>query len=163
MIEGSLIEGDKQIAPPDEVKLQMSKQQVDQVVASIRMCLDDHGRVSSLDSLKSTGFAAYDTRLTHEMSRWRYRPYEVNGRPVPVCRARRAPPASAPVRGEGPRAGPYPRPPGRRGRPAPEGRPGRRRPPPARPAADTRPCLDCPYYSCRSASIGSIEAARSAG
>ena len=85
MIEGSLIEGDKQIAPPEEVKLQMANQGLDQVIASVRMCLDARGRVSSLDQIKSSGFAGYDSKLTREMSDWRYRPYEVNGRAVPVC------------------------------------------------------------------------------
>ncbi len=85
MIEGDLIQGDKQISPPEPVKVQMAKQGVDQLVASIRMCLDDRGHVSSLDSIKSSGFAAYDARLTHEMNHWRYRPYRVNGQPVAVC------------------------------------------------------------------------------
>ena len=37
--------------------------------------------------LKSTGFGAYDSKIQSEMRSWRYRPYMMNGRAVPVCTA----------------------------------------------------------------------------
>jgi len=38
--------------------------------------------------LKSTGFPAYDSKIqTKIRGEWRYKPYNVNGKAVPVCTA----------------------------------------------------------------------------
>ena len=38
--------------------------------------------------LKSTGFPAYDNKILSKMrGEWRYKPYMVNGKAVPVCTA----------------------------------------------------------------------------
>lgn len=33
------------------------------------------------------GVAAYDAKIAAELAKWRYSPYEVDGKPVPVCTA----------------------------------------------------------------------------
>ena len=45
------------------------------------------GAVNTLNVLKSSGFPAYDQKITREMRNWRYRPYMINGKPAPVCTA----------------------------------------------------------------------------
>jgi hypothetical protein len=40
-----------------------------------------------IKKLKGTGFANYDTIIETGMARWRYKPYQVNGKAVPVCTA----------------------------------------------------------------------------
>jgi len=38
--------------------------------------------------LKSTGFPGYDTTIKHTIeTTWRYAPYLVNGKAIPVCTA----------------------------------------------------------------------------
>jgi hypothetical protein len=38
--------------------------------------------------VKSTGFPAYDSKISNTIhGEWRYRPYNVNGKAVPVCTA----------------------------------------------------------------------------
>ena len=49
------------------------------------MCLSSGGSVDKLQVLKSTGYAAYDSKIKSTMRSWRYRPFKVNGRAVPVC------------------------------------------------------------------------------
>ena len=38
--------------------------------------------------LKSSGFPSYDAKIKNKMqNEWKYKPYAVNGRAVPVCTA----------------------------------------------------------------------------
>jgi TonB family protein len=87
LIEGYRIGGNARIAPPEEVRLAMRKADRMQTRATVKLCLDDAGRVDSLRLLGSSGYQAYDAKLLAEMRDWRYRPYEVNGRPIGVCTA----------------------------------------------------------------------------
>jgi len=46
------------------------------------------GAVTSVKMLKGTGFPAYDNKIQSKMNgEWKYKPYAVNGRAVPVCTA----------------------------------------------------------------------------
>ena len=59
----------------------------DRVIASFKLCLDDKGAVNTVTLLKSSGYSAYDATITRELQKWAYRPYQVNGKAVPVCTA----------------------------------------------------------------------------
>ncbi len=86
MIEGSRIEGNPQISPPDTVKQAIARAGADSVKGMVKMCLDREGRVRSLNLLRSTGYAEYDQRLVAGMRGWRYHPYRLDsGAAVPVC------------------------------------------------------------------------------
>jgi TonB family protein len=86
LIEGSRIEGDPQIAPPDSVRQAMARSGVDKLSGVVKMCLDKRGRVGELRVLRSTGHPAYDQRLLDGMRGWRYHPYKLDsGAAVPVC------------------------------------------------------------------------------
>lgn len=86
LIEGSRIEGDPRIGPPDSVRQAMARTGQDMVRGHVKMCLDREGSVRSLRVLRSTGHAEYDQRLLAGMRSWRYRPYRLDsGQKVPVC------------------------------------------------------------------------------
>jgi len=88
MLEGSRISGEKMIAPDDVTKTEIQRSGKDKVIGSFKLCLTVDGSISSVTMLKSTGFGAYDTKIQGKMrSEWRYKPYNVNGKPVPVCTA----------------------------------------------------------------------------
>jgi protein TonB len=88
MLEGSRIAGDKMIAPDDVTKTEIGRSGKDRIVGSYKLCLTLDGSISSVAQLKSTGFPAYDAKIQGKMrSEWRYKPYNVNGKPVPVCTA----------------------------------------------------------------------------
>ena len=87
LIEGKLVAGNKQITPPDTVKLEMANQDQKQLITSVRMCLDKRGSVTSIERIKSSGYLAYDSKIEREMNGWRYEPYKVNGKAIPVCTA----------------------------------------------------------------------------
>ena len=88
MLEGSRIAGDKMITPDDVTKTEIQRSGKDRVIGSFKLCLTVDGSISGVTMLKSTGFGAYDTKIQTKMrGEWRYRPYMVNGKAVPVCTA----------------------------------------------------------------------------
>lgn len=87
LLEGERISGDAKITPDDDTKAEIQLSGKTNVIGSFKLCVTIGGDVSSIKILKSTGFAAYDAKIQAEIQNWRYRPYEVNGRAVPVCTA----------------------------------------------------------------------------
>lgn len=88
LLEGSRIAGDKMIVPDDVTKTEIQRSGKNRIVGSFKLCLTVTGAISSITMLKSTGFPAYDNKIQSKMrSEWRYKPYMVNGKAVPVCTA----------------------------------------------------------------------------
>jgi len=88
MLEGSRIRGDKTIVPDDVTKTEIQRSGKDKVIGSFKLCLSATGDISSVTMLKSTGFSAYDGKISSTMrAEWGYKPYMVNGKAVPVCTA----------------------------------------------------------------------------
>jgi len=87
LLEGQRIAGNKMIIPNDVTKTEIQRSGKDRIIGSYKLCITTDGNISSIKQLKSTGFGAYDSKILAEMHNWRYRPYLVNGRAVPVCTA----------------------------------------------------------------------------
>ena len=88
LLEGSRIAGEKQIVPDDVTKTEIGRSGKDRIVGSFKLCLTMTGAIQNVTQLKSTGFPAYDNKILNKMrSEWRYKPYMVNGKAVPVCTA----------------------------------------------------------------------------
>jgi protein TonB len=88
LLEGSRIAGEKHIIPDDVTKTEIMRSGKDKVIGSFKLCLDVGGKITSVTQLKSTGFPAYDNKILGKMrGDWKYKPYAVNGRAVPVCTA----------------------------------------------------------------------------
>jgi TonB family protein len=77
--------GNEKIYPPDSVRVSMVHEGVDTLQGTIKLCVSETGVIDSLRVLKSTGYPSYDTELLRQMRSWQYRPYRVNGAPVPMC------------------------------------------------------------------------------
>jgi len=87
LLEGQRISGDKNIVPDDVTKTEIQRSGKEKLVGSYKLCLNADGEIATINQLKSTGFSAYDSKIQREMRTWRYRPYMVNGKAVPVCTA----------------------------------------------------------------------------
>ena len=87
LLEGYRIAGNQAIAPDDLTKVAIARAGRERLIGSLKLCVDETGAVTIITLLKSTGFPDYDAKLEREMWQWRYKPYEVNGRPVRVCTA----------------------------------------------------------------------------
>lgn len=83
-LEASRISGEKDIQPPNNVATKISREGK-RVVGVVKMCLNGAGTVKSLNMLKSTGHPTYDAKIKSKMRLWKYRPFKVNGKSVPVC------------------------------------------------------------------------------
>lgn len=86
-LEGHRTGGTVQIEPDDATKLAMQAKHVSRVVGSWKICVTTTGTVSEVVALRPTGWARYDAKIAAELARWTYTPYEVDGKPVPVCTA----------------------------------------------------------------------------
>jgi hypothetical protein len=85
LLEGHRIEGKKTIVPDADGKKALHDAHVDRVTGTFRLCLDTAGVVESVLPLRSTGLASYDRDILRAMEQWRYSPYMVDGKAVPVC------------------------------------------------------------------------------
>lgn len=85
LVEGRRISGNKLIAPDDDIKTAIGKSRVDTVRGNFRVCLDESGSVESVLPLRSTGYASYDRKIMGGIMSWKYSPYLVDDKPVPVC------------------------------------------------------------------------------
>ncbi len=83
-LEAQRISGEKDIQPPNDVATTISRSGKG-VVGVVKMCLSSGGSVQKLNVLKSTGYPGYDNKIKTKMREWRYRPFMVNGKAVPVC------------------------------------------------------------------------------
>lgn len=78
-------DGNRQPQPADVTKTEMHRDGRDRTTASFQVCLDASGNVASSRQLKSSGYPAYDGVLTNAIAGWRYDPYTIDGRGIPVC------------------------------------------------------------------------------
>ncbi len=88
LLEAQRIGGEKNIVPDDKTKTDMARSGKDRFITSYKLCLKVDGAISAVTMLKSSGFRAYDDKIIQTIkNEWRYKPYLVNGKPVPVCTA----------------------------------------------------------------------------
>ena len=58
------------------------------MTGTFKLCLSADGNVAAVNQIKSTGFGQYDAKILSTIrTQWKYRPYVVNGKAVPVCTA----------------------------------------------------------------------------
>ncbi len=87
VLETQRIAGDKVITPDPATVTEIQRSGKAKIIGSFKLCVTSSGDVMSVSMLKSTGFSAYDEKIQRAMRTWRYRPYQVNGKSVPVCTA----------------------------------------------------------------------------
>jgi TonB family protein len=87
-LEGSRLEGgDKNIVPDADTKRAIAAAGSPKLVGTFKLCINRSGAVSSVKVLKPTGSEGYDQTILQRMHTWKYRPFEVDGKPAPVCTA----------------------------------------------------------------------------
>jgi hypothetical protein len=87
LLEANRTSGNKNIVPANLTQVEIARSGKDRIVGSYKLCLDASGAVTTVAQLKTTGFPAYDAKIVREMRQWAYKPYLINGTPVPVCTA----------------------------------------------------------------------------
>jgi len=87
LLESYRISGNRNIQPDDDTRLEIVQSGKSKIVGAFKLCLKATGEISTVTQLKSTGFTDYDKKLMTKMREWKYRPYDVDGDPIPVCTA----------------------------------------------------------------------------
>ncbi len=85
VLQGMRISGETQIQAPDTVKTMMMRDGRDRTVGALKLCIATDGGIKSVSVASSTKYEAYDAKLVATARSWRYKPYTVNGTPMPVC------------------------------------------------------------------------------
>lgn len=85
-LEATRLEGDKNIVPDADTQRAIATAGK-KLVGTFKLCINRSGAVSSIKVLKPTGFERYDQTIEQQMHTWKYSPFEVDGKPTPVCTA----------------------------------------------------------------------------
>jgi hypothetical protein len=78
--------GDRHILPDEATRSAFAASGKTRLVGSFKICIENDGRVGSVNQLKSTGFLEYDRAIIDTIrATWSYRPYVKSGQPERVC------------------------------------------------------------------------------
>jgi hypothetical protein len=87
-LDANRIAGEKDIIPDDITQAEIGRAGVASLVGSYKVCITTDGSIASVTPLKTTGYPAYDAKIQDTIrSKWRYRPFMVNGKATSVCTA----------------------------------------------------------------------------
>jgi serine/threonine protein kinase len=87
-LDANRIAGERDIIPDNLTQSEIGRAGVDKVIGAFKICIAADGGISTVSQLKSTGFPGYDAKILSTIrGQWRYRPFMVNGKAVPVCTA----------------------------------------------------------------------------
>lgn len=85
VLQGLRVSGETQVHAPDTVKTMMLRDGRERSVGTLKLCIAADGGISTVSVVGSTKYEAYDAKLVAAARAWRYKPYTVNGTPMPVC------------------------------------------------------------------------------
>jgi TonB family protein len=85
VLQGLRISGETQVHPSTGTQTQMLRDGATGTRGVVKLCLSTNGAVTSANILLSTKYAGYDETILSAVRHWRYRPYTVNGTPIPAC------------------------------------------------------------------------------
>jgi len=74
--------GNRAISPDDKSGLHGRRLQ-----GSFKLCIDESGHYERGVLLQTTGLPSYDAEIARELMKWTYKPYLIDGKPVPFCTA----------------------------------------------------------------------------
>jgi cysteine-rich repeat protein len=79
------ISGETQIHPSTATQNRMIHEGTSELRRTLKVCIATDGGVASATTVGQKDHDEYDERLLSAVRTWRYRPYTVNGSPVPAC------------------------------------------------------------------------------
>jgi TonB family protein len=85
ILKGLRLRGEVAIHPPRDVYHEMFRDRNLKTSGILKVCITKTGAIASVAVAKSTGYRAYDEALVDAARRWVYKPYTVDGVPMPAC------------------------------------------------------------------------------
>jgi hypothetical protein len=71
--------------PDDLTKNHMHEHGLAAVRAEVVMCLDESGAPSGVTMTSSSCLPDYDKRILTKIAEWRFKPFEISGKPSAIC------------------------------------------------------------------------------
>jgi hypothetical protein len=87
ILETRRVKGSILIVPDDMDKWKMAERRLTRIMHSSKLCIDVEGHIASVTMLRASGLPSYDKMIHDRIKEWEYSPFEINGKPAPVCTA----------------------------------------------------------------------------
>lgn len=84
-LESLRTRGNRTVRPPHSVQAKLRQSKRDRIVVLMKMCVSKKGIPIRLETIRPSHFPRYDHRIFNAMRKWRFRPFEIDGKPVEVC------------------------------------------------------------------------------
>jgi TonB family protein len=84
-IDKQMVAGERQIHLPDQVLREMAARGISSATIAVKLCISADGAPSLVELHKSSGYQAADDNVLARVRDWRFKPYIIDGKPVPVC------------------------------------------------------------------------------
>jgi len=85
VLQGLRVSGETQLHPSEATQSSMIRSGISRASGTVRVCISTDGDVASATMAKPTTYAEYDATILSAVKNWRYRPYTLDGTPVPAC------------------------------------------------------------------------------
>ena len=85
VLQGLRVSGETQLHPSEATQNSMIRSGISRASGTVRVCISTDGDVASATMAKSTTYGEYDATILAAVKNWRYRPYTLDGTPVPAC------------------------------------------------------------------------------
>jgi TonB family protein len=85
VLQGLRVSGETQLHPSEATQSSMIRDGASHVSGTVRVCISTDGGVTSARMVKTTRYDQYDATILSAVKDWRYRPYTLEGTPVPAC------------------------------------------------------------------------------
>jgi TonB family protein len=85
VLQGLRVSGETQLHPSEATQTSMIRSGITRASGTVRVCISTDGDVASATMAKPTTYAEYDATILAAVKNWRYRPYTLEGTPVPAC------------------------------------------------------------------------------
>lgn len=87
VLEALRVAGTKDVVPDARTQALMSSNGAKTVIGSFKVCVNESGELTAVDTMRPTGYREYDEEILNAIAAWSYEPYRVLDRTVPVCSA----------------------------------------------------------------------------
>ena len=85
VLQGLRVAGETQLHPSEATQNLMIRSGTSHASGTVKVCISAAGDVSSAVMTRSTTYDEYDATILSAVRSWRYRPYTIDGAPVPAC------------------------------------------------------------------------------
>jgi TonB family protein len=84
-LEAQRVSGNTNVRASKQTRDSMIHDRVSSLKSVVKVCVDITGLVTDATMVERSGYTEYDSKIVETTREWHYRPYSIDGTPVPVC------------------------------------------------------------------------------